>query len=66
MKLAEINGYYDDAMEMVRSALFDGACPGICVICDADAEVEPDQQVGWCDNCREHFIVAAPVLAGVI
>ena len=33
---------------------------------DESAEVEPDQDRGWCENCREGFIVAAPVLAGII
>jgi len=64
-KLAEFEGF-DDPMELVRSAIFDGVSPGICVVCDATAEVEPDQDRGYCENCREGFIVAAPVLAGII
>ena len=64
-KLAELEGF-DDPMELVRHAIFDGISPGICVICGATAEVEPDQDRGRCENCREGFIVAAPVLAGII
>jgi hypothetical protein len=62
---ADFAGFVDP-IDMVKEAIFDGVSPGICVVCDATVEVEPDQDRGWCEECREGFIVAAPVLAGVI
>jgi hypothetical protein len=65
-KLATFEGF-GDPMEMISSALFDAVSRGICVVCDATVpEIEPDQRCGYCSNCREGFVVAAPVLARII
>jgi hypothetical protein len=42
--------------------------PAICMNedCVFTCEMEPDQDAGWCDECRTNTMTAAPVLAGLI
>ncbi len=66
-KLLEIEGY--DKLEDLLEAVFsDSVSPGICMNegCDYAVEVEPDQDRGWCDECRTNSVKAAPILAGLI
>lgn len=52
--------------EMLEAAAFDSVSPAICIECDATAEMEPDQDGGWCENCGRNAVVSALVLAGII
>ena len=66
-KLIEIEGY--DSTEALMEAVFsDSVSPAICINegCDYTCEMEPDQDAGWCDECRTNTMKAAPVLAGLI
>jgi hypothetical protein len=46
----------------------DAVSPAICTNpdCNYTCEMEPDQDRGWCDECRTNTMVAAPVLAEMI
>jgi hypothetical protein len=46
----------------------DSVSPAICANpdCAYTAEMEPDQDRGYCEECRANTMVAAPVLAGLI
>lgn len=65
--LAEMEGF-DDVMDMLERAMFDGVAPGICKnkSCRYTCEVEPDSNSGWCEDCRQNTVVSCLVLAGVI
>jgi hypothetical protein len=66
-KLVEIEGY-DSADELMEAVVSDAVSPAICVNegCDFTCEMEPDQDAGWCEECRTNTMKAAPVLAGLI
>ena len=66
-KLIEIEGY-DTIEELLEAVLSDSVSPAICSNpgCDYTAEMEPDQNQGWCDECSTNTMVAASVLAGLI
>lgn len=67
LKLAEIEGY-SDYMDLLAEAAVDSVCPAICTNegCDHTAEMEPDQDRGWCEECQTNTVVSALVLAGII
>ncbi len=46
----------------------DTVCPAICLSpdCDYTDLLEPDQTEGWCNECQEHTMVSAFILAEVI
>jgi hypothetical protein len=57
----------DDPFNMLRDAVADSVCPGICVKCEATfEEVEPDTATYWCEQCQENSVVSCLVLAGII
>src|SRR5216683_2191518 len=54
-KLVELEGF-EDENELFASAMSDSVCPAICCNpvnpeCDYTAEMEPDQDRGWCELC---------------
>jgi len=65
--LAELEGY-PDRMDMLEDAVFDSLCPAICTNtnCDAIADLEPDQDRGWCEACGTNTMKSALILAGLI
>jgi hypothetical protein len=66
-KLLAAEGY--ETIEELAEAVFsDSVSPAICVESDCDhvAEMEPDQDAGYCENCGKNTVVAALVLAGLI
>ena len=67
-KLAKLLGSegYDTLEQMAAAVVSDSVSPAICVECDATAEMEPDQDAGYCENCGKNAVVAALVLAGLI
>ena len=59
---------FEDVMEMLETAMFDGVCPAICMNpgCNYSTDMEPDQDSGWCEDCCTNTVKSALVLAGVI
>jgi hypothetical protein len=66
-KLIELEGYEDD-VALIADAVSDSVCPAICmnIGCDYTAELEPDQDRGWCECCSTNSMKSALVLAGII
>jgi hypothetical protein len=69
-KLCEIEGFGDES-ELFATAISDSVCPAICCNpdnpdCDYTAEMEPDQDRGWCEMCDKGTLVAGLVLGGII
>ena len=69
-RLAEIEGF-ENADGLFDAAVSDSVCPAICCNpdspdCDYTAEMEPDQDAGWCEACGRGSLVSALVLGGLI
>ncbi len=66
-KLMEIGGY-TNVTELLAACITDCVNPAICCNpgCDYTAEMEPDQDRGFCDECQTNSMKSALVLAGVI
>lgn len=67
MKLCEVEGY-PDPLDLIQAVISDSVSPAICMTegCDHTAEMEPDQQEGYCEACGGNTMVSALILAGVI
>ena len=68
--LIEIEGF-DDQDALFAAVISDSVSPAICCNpeapeCDYTAEMEPDQDRGWCEECSANTVVSALVLAGMI
>lgn len=69
-KLVELQGF-GDANALFEAAIADSVCPAICCNpnnpdCDYTAEMEPDQDCGWCEVCGRGTLVSGLVLGGII
>jgi hypothetical protein len=66
-KLMEIEGY-ESIEELAEAVLSDSVSPAICMNedCDFTCEMEPDQDAGYCEECRTNSMQAALILAGLI
>ena len=69
-KLSEVEGY-TSLDELLAAAATDSISPAICCNpdkpeCDYTAEMEPDQDRGWCEECQRGTVVSALVLGGLI
>ena len=66
-KLAELEGY-PSITALLEASAADAVSPAICTSegCDYTVEMEPDQDRGWCDECRRNSVASALVLAGLI
>ncbi len=69
-KLVELEGFAS-ADELFAAAISDSVCPAICCNpanpdCDYTAEMEPDQDQGWCEACERGTLVSGLVLGGLI
>ena len=66
-KLMEIEGY-DSIEELAQAILSDSVSPAICMNedCDFTCEMEPDQDAGYCEECRTNSMHSALILAGLI
>ena len=66
-KLIEIEGY-DNFEEMAQAILSDTVSPAICMNedCNFTCEMEPDQDAGYCEECRTNSMQSALILAGLI
>jgi hypothetical protein len=54
--------------ELLEAAAIDSVSPSICTNenCDYTAEMEPDQNRGFCEACGTNTVASALVLAGLI
>jgi hypothetical protein len=69
-KLIEIEGFEDETA-LLAASIPDSVCPAICCnpdnpCCDYTAEMEPDQDKGWCEVCGAGTLVSGLVLGGII
>ena len=69
-RLCAIEGF-DDAGALFAAAVSDSVSPAICCNpdqpeCEYTAEMEPDQEAGWCEECKRGTLVSALVLGGLI
>ena len=66
-KLIEIEGY-DSIEEFAQAVLSDSVSPAICMNedCNFTCEMEPDQDAGYCEECRTNSMQSALILAGLI
>jgi hypothetical protein len=69
-RLCEIEGL-DDETALFAASITDSVCPVICCNpdnpgCDYTAEMEPDQDRGWCEVCERGTLVSGLVLGGII
>lgn len=67
MKLCEVEGF-ETLDALLEAAATDSVCPAICMTegCDYTAEMEPDQDRGFCEGCGGNTVTSALVLAGLI
>ena len=67
MKLCEMEGF-KTLDQLLKYATGDSVCPSICTTegCDHTAEMEPDQEEGYCEACGGNTVVSALVLAGLV
>ena len=67
IRLCEVEGY-KDPNDLALDVGCDSVCPAICMTegCDYTAEMEPDQEAGYCEACGGNTVVSALVLAGFI
>ena len=58
----------EDIMDIAERGTFDGVCTGVCMNedCQFTMEYEPDQDQGWCYECRTNTVKSALILLGVI
>ena len=62
-KLIEIEGFAS-VEDLLAAAICASVSPAICMNdgCSYAAEMEPDQDRGWCDECRTNSMKSALVL----
>ena len=66
-KLTEIEGF-SNVEDLLEATITDSVSPAICMNdgCSYSAEMEPDQDRGWCEECGTNSMKSALVLAGII
>jgi hypothetical protein len=67
MRLCDLEGY-KRLHDLLEASVTDSICPAICMTegCDYTAEMEPDQDRGFCEGCGGNTVTSALVLAGFI
>ena len=65
--LAALEGFAEP-IDLVEAYATDSIVPAICTKrhCDASADLEPDQDRGFCETCGTHTMQSALILAGMI
>jgi hypothetical protein len=66
-KLCEIEGF-EDEQALFEAFIMDSVCPAICINpdCDYSEHMEPDQDRGWCPECKTNTLKSAMILGGII
>ena len=67
IRLCQIEGY-ENVHDLVQAVALDSVCPAICMTegCEYTADMEPDQEEGYCESCGGNTMVSALILAGFI
>ncbi|MGY3388311.1 hypothetical protein ACVWW6_000902 [Bradyrhizobium sp. USDA 3311] len=67
MTLCDQRGF-QNLDDLLLAALLNSGCPAICMTegCDHTADMEPDQDQGFCEACGGQTLVSALVLADLI
>jgi len=62
------NRIYIGCSDMLEEMGWDSVVPAICANkgCDYTTGMEPDQDRGWCEECRTNSVQSCLILAGVI
>jgi len=65
--LCTIEGF-ESLDQLLEATALDSVSPAICMTegCSYTCEMEPDQDRGWCEECRSNTMKSALILAGVI
>lgn len=65
--LVKIEGY-SSIEELAQAILSDTVSPAICMNegCNFICEMEPDQDAGYCEECRTNSLHGALIVAGLI
>lgn len=58
--------YAMEEMELLEDAVYDSIVPAICTECGHVTEMEPDQDRGYCEICKQNTVSSCLVLAGLI
>jgi hypothetical protein len=66
-QLADLEGFAS-VNDLIKYASYDCVSPAICTNsgCDFTAEMEPDQDEGFCEACRTRTVQSALVLAELV
>ena len=66
-QLVESEGF-ESLDALIAATISDSVSPAICMNegCDYTAEMEPDQDRGWCEVCGTNTVASALILAGFI
>jgi hypothetical protein len=66
-QLIEIEGFESEEA-LLAAVITDSVSPAICLNenCDYTAEMEPDQDRGFCEACGTNSVASALILAGII
>lgn len=66
-KLADMEGY-DDVDQLFECRALDSCASSICMEqgCDYSANLEPDQDKGWCEACEKPSMESALIIGGFI
>jgi hypothetical protein len=66
-QLVQLEGY-DSLDKLLAASIGDSVSPAICMNdgCAYTAEMEPDQDRGWCEACGTNTVASALILAGMI
>jgi hypothetical protein len=67
MRLCEIEGY-QNAFDLLQAAMADSVSPAICMTegCEHTAQMEKDQDQGYCEVCGGNTVISALRLADII
>jgi hypothetical protein len=67
MKLCQAEGL-ESINDLMALSVVDSVCPAICMTegCDHTAEMESDQEEGYCEACGGNTMMSVLVLAGLI
>ncbi len=66
-KLIEIEGC-EDELTFMEGWITASVCPAICMNpdCSYTEEMEPDQDRGWCPECKTNTLMSELILGGII
>jgi hypothetical protein len=67
-KLLAIEGYPNNPIAFAEAFVSDSVCPAICMSddCDYTADLEPDQDQGYCDACHTGTMTSGLLLMDLI